>query len=311
LDCFIGITNSMQSDKALSLDLPRITRRSLFGAAGSLVLAYGAQAPAIVTSKNRVQSAGCMLAPEQEEGPYYVDQALIRSDITEGRPGIPLRLRIVVLDGGRCTPIKNAAVNIWHCDAGGIYSGYTSNNPAGPPFGGGHRPPGPPPEGFRPGGDGPPPPPFHHGPTDNTRFFRGVQLTDSSGVTEFATIYPGWYMGRDIHIHMKVQTSGSVKDGHYLGGHVSHTGQLFFPEDISDAVSRLQPYASHRIERTRQEEDDIFTSQHGSDFVVALVQTNKRSMTAGFVATAAVGIDPNAEPAPARRTGPPPAAPGF
>jgi protocatechuate 3,4-dioxygenase beta subunit len=131
-------------------------------------------------------------------------------------------------------------------------------------------------------------------------------MTDASGAAEFATIYPGWYMGRDIHIHLKVHTLGSVKAGEYVGGHVCHTGQLFFSEEISDAVAKLPPYSGHHTERTRQEEDDVFTSQHGSDFIVKLAQLNTRSMADGFVTTAVLGVNPNAEPAPTGPGGPPP-----
>lgn len=292
----------METDNAPKLDL--ITRRGLLTATvGGLVVACRGQSPAIVTSKNRVETPGCKLASEQEEGPYYVDQRLVRQDITENRPGIPLRLRILVLDGERCTPLQNAALDIWHCDASGVYSGYTSSGSGGPSPGfGGPRPmDGEPPQGPLPGADSGPgngPPRFHHGPSDNTRYFRGVQMTDASGIAEFVTIYPGWYMGRDIHIHMKVHTLGSIKAEHYVGGHVCHTGQLFFPEDVSDEVGRLRPYSNHHAERTRQEEDHVFTSQHGSDFIVALDQLNKRSMEEGFVAKAVLGVNPNADPRP-------------
>jgi protocatechuate 3,4-dioxygenase beta subunit len=284
-----------------------LTRRGLLTAAvGGLVVACRAQAPAIVTSKNRIETPGCMLATEQEEGPYYVDQRLVRQDITENRPGVPLRLQILVLDGERCAPLRDAAVDIWHCDAEGVYSGYTSNGAGGPAFRGGQRPPGPPPgPGFGPG-NGPPPPAFHHGPSDDSRYFRGVQLTDATGTAEFVTIYPGWYMGRDIHIHMKVHTSGAIKTGKYVGGHVCHTGQLFFPEELSDAVAKLPPYSDHQTERTRQQEDHVFTSEHGSDFIVTLAQSDKRSMAGGFIAKAVLGVNPNAEPRLTGPGGPPP-----
>jgi protocatechuate 3,4-dioxygenase beta subunit len=276
------------------------------GFGGLTVAAFGTpgQAPAIVTSKNRVMESGCLLSPEQTEGPYYVDKRIVRQDITEGKPGIPVRLQITVLDARSCSPLPNAAVDLWHCDATGLYSGYTANSPDGGMFGG------PPPRGsmpdggFRPPpallgdrGDGPPRPMHHHGPSDNQTFFRGVQLTDGTGAATFATVYPGWYMGRAIHIHLKVRTAGSVENSQYRGGHVCHTGQLFFPEDISDAVARLAPYRGHHTQRTRQDEDDIFTDQHGSGFVVTVAQTNKRAMEEGFVAHVVLGVDPSAEPA--------------
>jgi protocatechuate 3,4-dioxygenase beta subunit len=282
-------------------DLSVLTRRGLLTAiGGGFVATCFGQAPAIVTSKNRVPSAGCMLAAEQTEGPYYVDQRLIRHDISEGRPGIALDLQIIVLDGLRCIPIQNAAVNIWHCDAVGVYSGYTAQSMGGPPPMDGRRPP---PPAFR-DGEGPPPP-MHRGPQDSSRFFRGVQLTDAAGKAEFKTIYPGWYMGRDTHIHVKVHTAGSVQGANYMGGRVCHTGQLFFPEDVTDSVARLPPYATHSIERTLQQDDDIFTSQHGSDFVVSLAQLNSRTIADGFVARVVMGVDPNATPAPTGFGGPP------
>src|SRR5579863_1619737 len=201
----------------------------------------------------------CTFNPEQEEGPYYVDRELLRRDITEGKIGLPLRVRVTVVNAKTCTPIPNAALDIWHCDAGGAYSGYTKINPRGPggPGGGpgfpGGRPPGPRPNGAS-GDDMPPGPPANGGPggpggpgfggpggmppkphtTDDLVFLRGVQITDAHGVVEFKTIYPGHYPGRVNHIHMKVHVGGgatkpsSADSAHagvevYAGGHVAHT----------------------------------------------------------------------------------------
>ena len=57
--------------------------------------------------------------PELTEGPYYLDLDLVRSDITEGKPGLPLDLRVIIVDAGSCQPIEGAAVDVWHCDAEG------------------------------------------------------------------------------------------------------------------------------------------------------------------------------------------------
>lgn len=171
----------------------------------------------------------------------------------------------MVVDVKRCLPVQNAAVDIWHCDALGTYSGFAAHNPDGPPS-------------------------REH---NNTTFLRGVQLTDDDGTAEFSTIYPGWHMSRDVHIHVRVHIGGSVTDARHAGGHVTYTGQLFFRDEITDAVARHQPYATHDVARTRQE-DDVFVTQHGRSSMLRLTQLNKRSIEDGFLATAVLGIDPNA-----------------
>ncbi len=137
---------------------PKVSRRR-FVATG--LIAGGALAP--VARGLMGDGAACVLTAEQEVGPFYVDGALVRSRIAEDRTGIPLRLRLVVMDSRTCVPLKGAAVDLWHCDAMGLYSGYTAvkMGPGGRGPGGG-RPGGPPPEGIEGGpplgeraGDGP------------------------------------------------------------------------------------------------------------------------------------------------------------
>ena len=99
-------------------------------------------------------AVSCVLAPEQTEGPYFLDDQRIRRNITEGKPGVPLTLRLTVVDASTCRPLRGAAVDVWHCDAAGVYSGVQGN--AG-------------------------------------SFLRGIQRTDAKGVALFRTIYPGWY----------------------------------------------------------------------------------------------------------------------
>jgi protocatechuate 3,4-dioxygenase beta subunit len=213
----------------------------------------------------------CVLSGEQTIGPYYLGLMKVRQDLTEGKPGFPLKLRLTVVDVTRCLPLQNAAVDIWHCDALGIYSGFTANGP-----------------------DGPGPATSASREHDNTSFLRGVQLTDADGTVEFSTIYPGWYVSRDVHIHVRVHVGGGVTESSYRGGHVAYTGQLFFKDEITDAVARHEPYAKHDVTRTRQEEDDVFVTQHGSGSMLMLSQLNKRSIEDGFIATAVLGIHPNA-----------------
>jgi len=139
---------------------------------------------------------------------------------------------------------------------------------------------------------------------DATRFLRGIQRSDNGGMAEFATIYPGWYQGRAIHIHMKVHTADAQG-----GEHVSHTGQLFFPEDITARIAKLKPYANHQgVHLTAHDEDDIFESQHGASGLVTMNRIDARSDAGGFIATITLAIDPEAAPAPVDRGpgGPPP-----
>jgi len=154
----------------------------------------------------------CVLAPEMTEGPYYVEGDKVRRNITEGKPGVPLALRLTVVDVSTCKPIKGAAVDIWHCDAGGVYSGTSVQN------------------------------------TEELRFLRGIQRTDKNGLALFKTMYPGWYTGRAVHIHLKV----------YLGGSTVHTGQLFFPDKLTDAVYKRAPYNKRSNRDQRNANDSIF-----------------------------------------------------
>ena len=118
-------------------------------------------------------SARCEVATELTEGPYYFDVDSIRRDIREDREGTLLRLAVRVRDAGSCEPIRNAVVDVWHCDAGGLYSGFESASPGG-------------------------------GRSDDETYLRGAQATNRQGIVEFTTIYPGRYPGRAVHIHVKV-----------------------------------------------------------------------------------------------------------
>ncbi|MEA2531690.1 MAG: hypothetical protein QOG89_3334 [Thermomicrobiales bacterium] len=223
----------------------------------------------------------CVLTPDLTEGPYYVEGQLIRSDITEGKPGVPLGLRIAVQDITACAPLANAAVELWHCDAQGYYSGIIGENPGG--------------GGTTTGEE-----------NAATTFLRGIQLTDADGMVEFATIYPGWYTSRTVHIHMKVHVEGAAGDAvgdadaaatpeggeTYQGGHTSHTGQLFFDDAISEEVFATEAYArSSENGKITNDEDNIF-GEHGDEpgFLVALTG----SAAAGFAGTITVGVDPTA-----------------
>jgi protocatechuate 3,4-dioxygenase beta subunit len=196
----------------------RFTRRGSLVKVGGLLAGLAAAGGWKVASSEgagpaAVQSGAvaCVLTPEQTEGPYYIPKEKVRRNITEGRPGTPLTLRLQVVSASTCKPIKGAAVDVWHADAAGIYSGF---------------------------GQG----------AANRTFMRGIQRTNAKGIAAFRTVYPGWYMGRTVHIHVKV----------HLGGRVVHTGQLYFPDALTDVVYMGAPYSSRPGRDTRNATDSVF-----------------------------------------------------
>jgi protocatechuate 3,4-dioxygenase beta subunit len=241
----------------------------------------------------------CVLTPELTEGPYYVPLNLIREDITEGKPGVPLRLRLAVVDvASDCAPLADAAVDIWHCDAQGYYSG-VSGDPGG-------------------GGD-----PEAGAGAEAGTFLRGIQLTSEDGIAEFDTIYPGWYSGRTVHIHLKVHVGGASDvldlatpggaDAVFEGGHVAHTGQLFFDDAMSDEIFDTgEAYGGRdNAQRLRNDQDGIL-GDHAAEpgFILALTPLGEDPLTDGFLGEITVGIDPSSTPEPAEAGGGPPPGDG-
>jgi protocatechuate 3,4-dioxygenase beta subunit len=170
----------------------------------------------------------CVVRPEMTEGPYFVDEMLnradIRSDPSDGsvREGAPLRLTFLVsqIGASACTPLAGAQVDIWHCDAAGVYSDATDR-------------------GFN---------------TRGKKFLRGYQVTDNKGVAGFTTIYPGWYAGRAVHILFKIRTLAGATTTHEF------TSQLFFDDALSDTVYSQAPYSGQGQRTTRNSNDGIYRS---------------------------------------------------
>ncbi len=202
----------------------------------------------------------CVLTPEQEEGPFYIDLVRVRRDIVENRRGVPLALALTVVASDTCKPIRDAAVDVWHCDALGVYSGEPSEG------------------------------------SEGETYLRGIQLTDGNGLAEFATIYPGQYPGRTTHIHVKVHIGGRQRGGTYSGGHVSHTGQLFTSDRRDAEVFALAPYDRNTAEITPRNRDLIFRDQGGSNSVLALARAGNSLTRDGFAARVTLGVDPGATP---------------
>jgi len=196
------------------------------GFAALPIIACARQPAAAAASARLIAGTACPVTPEQTEGPFYFDPEMVREDIGEGKAGLPLRLRLQIVDAAACAPSQAARVDLWHCDAAGAYSGYDRERTAG------------------------------------ARWLRGTQFADAQGLTSFRTIYPGWYQGRAPHIHLKAW----LPDGREV------TSQLYFPDDLSDAVYRESAYAGRAGSHVRNGDDGIFRRAGG---VVPMAQVTR------------------------------------
>ncbi len=228
----------------------------LFGATGVAMLAGWETLPPGFWSSSKSLSTvkadalSCIVRPEQTEGPYFVDEMLNRSDIRMDptnntvKAGTPLRLKINVTrtTTGSCVPLPGAVVDIWHCDALGVYSDVRDTG-----------------EGFN---------------TVGQKFLRGYQVTNANGAVEFITIYPGWYTGRTVHIHFKIRL--------FNGSSVTHqfTSQLYFDDTVTDLVHSQSPYSSKGTRNTRNTQDGIY--RNNGDQLLLPVTMDEQGYLATF-----------------------------
>lgn len=150
-------------------------------------------------------------------------------------------------------------MDIWHCSSLGVYSGFAVEG------------------------------------TEGKTYLRGIQFTDNNGIASFKTIYPGWYVGRVTHIHIKVHINSTLNNssGTIMGGHTSHTGQLYFNDTMDNEVAKLNPYSDRAsVPRTPQNSDSIFVRQGGIESLLYLQFLDKNAeYSGGFVASIILGVD--------------------
>lgn len=232
-----------------------IQSRSLLSRREALVLAGATGAIWLLTGTKSLGHAAsdatrfrCVVRPEQTEGPYFIDERLrrmdIRSDPTSGKVAVgtpfAITFQVMHLKAGDCLPLPNAQIDIWHCDASGVYSDVQD-----------------------PGFD-----------TTGQQFLRGYQMTDTQGIAQFQTIYPGWYPIRTVHIHFKIRTASVARRSYEF------TSQVYFPDDLTDRVHAALPYSSNGRRRIRNHHDFIF--QAGGDRLMLEPSEANNGYTATF-----------------------------
>jgi protocatechuate 3,4-dioxygenase beta subunit len=196
----------------------------------------------------------CVGTAALTEGPYFVDEKLLRSDIRSDpatgaiAAGVPLALTFNIsrIANNACTPLTAAYLDVWHCDAAGVYSDESANGSSG------------------------------------RKFLRGYQVSDANGVVNFTTVYPGWYSGRAVHIHFKLRLyTGSTK-------YYEFTSQFFMDETLTSTVHANSPYNTRGQRNTLNTTDGIYNSLTAAEKVALTLQTTKT--TDGYSGVINLGV---------------------
>jgi protocatechuate 3,4-dioxygenase beta subunit len=182
----------------------------------------------------------CVARPQQMEGPFFVETGLDRSDIRSDpgtgavSPGMPLQVtfRVSRVAGGGCAPLAAAHVELWQCNAAGVYSGVSDGDSK----------------------------------AAGQKFLRGYQMSDAAGIAQFTTIYPGWYPGRTVHLHFTIRMARPA------GRRDEFTSQLYFDDALTDRVHAVAPYAARGPRTVRNERDGLYRQGGSQLLLVAREQ---------------------------------------
>jgi protocatechuate 3,4-dioxygenase beta subunit len=223
---------------------------STAGTSAATAAAGSASATAGASASGVAGVPSCIVRPALTEGPYFVDEKLQRADIRSDprsgtvKEGLPLALTFAgsKIAGGACTPFQGALVDVWHCDALGVYSDVQD-------------------------------PSFN---TSGQKWLRGYLVTDANGFAAFTTIYPGWYQGRAVHIHFKIRTDASASSG------LEFTSQLFFDDTVSDQVYTRAPYSQKSGQRSVRNANDGIFGQSGGNLTLQLTGDPQNGYAATF-----------------------------
>ncbi|KAM0281198.1 hypothetical protein ACHAQH_003628 [Verticillium albo-atrum] len=212
----------------------------------------------------------CVLTPEATQGPYYVGGEYVRRNIIEEQEGVNIILDYQVIDVDSCEPVPNVYLEMWHCNSTGVYSGVIASG----------------------NGDS-----SDETNIDNT-WLRGIQETDSDGVAQFESLFPGHYTGRTTHIHLMAHANATLLANQTLGNDVyaSHVGQAFFDQDLIEEVDQVAPYSDNTQDKTQNSDDGILTEEADTDGVDPMMEYTLLgdSVEDGLFAWLAFGINTTA-----------------
>jgi len=244
-------------EKEVATNSKSLSRREVIALAGisgtALIIGCGGGGSSTTTSATAATASsttgttgtatgGCTVSPEGEIGPYFADDSasgFLRSNVlanidgTNAQTGVPLTLNIHIYDAeNSCKAMAGVQVDIWHCNAYGVYSDEAVES------------------------------------TSSETFLRGYQITDANGLVTFKTIFPGWYSGRTAHIHVRVRSkyseASSTSDG-------TNTTQLFFPQAVIDQLyANVAPYSTHGKEDTTNTADHVYTGETHAEMLLTL-----------------------------------------
>jgi protocatechuate 3,4-dioxygenase beta subunit len=188
------------------------------------------------TTTSGSSATSCTVAPTEIEGPFpaHTPSSYVRSDITDGRTGYRMTVKITITSNSAgCAALAGALVDIWHCDAEGNYSEY--------------------------GGTG-----MQSTNYTSVHFLRGRQTTDATGLVTFTSIFPGWYSGRATHIHVHVYNASGTS---------LKVTQIAFPEGAGTALAAVNGYAKGLSGYTYNKSDNVF-SDDSAGIEIATVTGN-------------------------------------
>ncbi|KAK3940015.1 Intradiol ring-cleavage dioxygenase [Diplogelasinospora grovesii] len=216
--------------------------------------------PIILEEFSAVGRNGCVIAPESTEGPFYVEGEYVRPTLREDQTGVPLYIDLQVFDSSTCKPVTDIFVELWNCNATGVYGGIE----------------------------------FDWDPSNVRRtWLRGLQETKQDGSVSFSTIFPGHYEGRTSHVHVMTHVNATaLPNGTVYDDMATHAGQFFFDQNLIDTIEALYPYNENKAPLLRNANDSFLLSEaYTSDPFFQWAWLDSEFKSVGLLAWIAFGIN--------------------